>query len=251
MTARVLIVDDEPLPRERLRTLLGEHDEVEIVGECADGESAVRSILELRPDLVLLDIKMPELDGFGVVEALKGEELPAIIFVTAYDEFAIRAFEVEAVDYLLKPINPERFARALGRALAALERPESGAMHKLQEFVERVERSRGFLTRFVVRDRSKLSFVRVEDVDWIDSASNYVRLHVDGRPSFVRETMKSIEARLDPDRFVRVHRSSIINIDRVASIEPSSHGEYIVTMRDGARLTTSRTHSERLRELLR
>jgi two-component system LytT family response regulator len=251
MTARVLIVDDEPLPRERLRTLLGEHDGVEIVGECADGESAVRSILELRPDLVLLDIKMPELDGFGVVEALKGEELPAIIFVTAYDEFAIRAFEVEAVDYLLKPINPERFARALARALAALERPESGATRKVQEFVERVERSRRYLTRFVVRDRSKLSFVRVEDVDWIDSASNYIRLHVDGRPSFVRETMKSIEARLDPDRFVRVHRSSIINIDRVASIEPSSHGEYIVTMRDGARLTTSRTHSERLRELLR
>ena len=251
MTARVLIVDDEPLPRERLRTLLADHEEVEVLGECADGESAVQAILSQRPDLVLLDIKMPELDGFGVVEALDGETLPAIIFVTAYDEYAIRAFEVDAVDYLLKPINPERFARSIARALAQIERPAPDASRRLQDFVARVERERGFRSRFVVRDRAKLSFVRAEEVDWIDSASNYVRLHVGGKANFVRETMKSVEARLDPERFVRVHRSLIINIDRVLSIEPTSHGEYLVTMRDGARLTTSRTHSDRLRALLR
>jgi two-component system LytT family response regulator len=251
VSVRVLIVDDEPLPRERVRTLLLEHADMEVVGECADGRTAVEAILALRPQLVFLDIQMPELDGFGVIEALAGEELPAIIFVTAYDEYAIRAFEVDAVDYLLKPLQPARFEKALARALAGLTEAHDNTTRRLREFVERAERARGYCARFVIRSAQKLYFVRTDDVDWIDSAANYVQLHAAGRTHLVRDTIAAVEARLDPERFVRVHRSLIINIDSVSSIEPTSHGEYAVAMKDGARLTTSRTHSERLRKLLR
>ena len=247
---RAVIVDDEPLPRERIATLLEAHPEVEIVAECGDGAEAVRVIAESRPDLLFLDIQMPELDGFEVLEALESDRLPAVVFVTAFDEYAVRAFEVSAIDYLLKPIDPARFELALGRALQRISAsPEAGA--ELLAFLSRWRAERGFATRFVVRSGGKLTFVRPEDVDWIDAAGNYVRLHVAGRPHLIRETMKSIESRLDPEVFVRVHRSAIVNIDRVASLEPYFHGEYVVVMRDGSKLTSSRSHSARLRALIR
>jgi two-component system LytT family response regulator len=249
VSIRALIVDDEPLARERIRTLLEAHGGVDIAGECADGRAAVAAIVETGPDLVFLDIQMPEMDGFEVVDAL-GDELPAIIFVTAFDEYAIRAFDTEAIDYLLKPVNPERFAKALGRALQAIAQPADGDVAALRERVDRIERGRGPAERFVVRMGSQLSFVRADDVDWVEGASNYVRLHVAGKRHLVRTTMQSMEDRLDPARFVRVHRSAIVNIDRVRSLEPSAHGEYVITMHDGARVSSSRTHSENLRRLL-
>ncbi len=249
---RALIVDDEPLTRERIRTLLAEHRDVEVIGECRDGQEAVNAILAEHPDLVFLDVQMPELDGFEVIKALSAEDLPAIVFVTAFDEYAIRAFEVNAIDYLLKPINPARFERAVRRAIDRLQQSNAREPErKLFDFVERWRAEQQYATRFVVRSGSKLSFVRVSDVDWIDTADNYVRLHVSGREHLVRDTLKSVESQLHPEMFIRVHRSIIINLDRVETVEPYFHGEYVVTMKDGAKLTTSRSYSERLRTLLR
>ena len=247
---RVVIVDDEPLPRERIATLLAAHPEMDIAAECGDGAEAVRVISETQPDLLFLDIQMPELDGFEVLEALEGDRLPAVIFVTAFDEYAVRAFEVSAIDYLLKPIDPARFEQALGRAVQRMgTRPDASG--ELLAFLSRWRAQRGFAARFVVRSGGKVTFVRAQEVDWIDAAGNYVRLHSGGRQHLVRETMKSIETRLDPEVFVRVHRSAIVNIDRVASLEPYFHGEYVVIMRDGSKLTSSRSHSARLRALLK
>jgi two-component system LytT family response regulator len=177
--------------------------------------------------------------------------LPSVIFVTAFDEYAVRAFEVSALDYLLKPIDPARFEQALARAVDRLRsaRPDGGA--ELVAFLSRWRAERGYAARFVVRSGGKLTLVRTSDVDWIDAAGNYVRLHCGGRQHLLRETMKSIEARLDPDVFVRVHRSAIVNVDRIASLEPYFHGEYVVVMRDGTKLTSSRSHSGRLRALLK
>jgi two-component system LytT family response regulator len=253
---RALIVDDEPLPRERIRTLLAEHSNIEVIGECQDGQEAANTILAERPDLVFLDIQMPELDGFEVIKAISTEYLPAIVFVTAFDEHAIRAFEVNAIDYLLKPINAARFEKAVLRAIDRLSQFNEAAKarepdRQLLNFVERLRAEQQYTTRFVVRAGSKLSFVRASDVDWIDVADNYVRLHVSGREHLVRDTLKSVESQLDPGIFVRVHRSIIINLDRIESVEPHFHGEYVVTMKDGAKLTTSRSYSERLRLLLR
>ncbi len=249
---RALIVDDEPLPRERIRTLLVEHRNVEVIGECRDGQEAVNTILAERPELVFLDIQMPELDGFEVIRAISDEYLPAIVFVTAFDEYAIRAFEVNAIDYLLKPINAARFEKAVFRAIDRLTQSNAREPdRKFLDFVERIRAEQQYTTRFVVRSGSKLSFVRASDVDWIDLADNYVRLHVSGREHLVRDTLKSVESQLNPEMFIRVHRSIIINLDRVESVEPYFHGEYVVTMKDGAKLTTSRSYSERLRTLLR
>ncbi len=230
---RTLIVDDEPLPRERIRTLLRDHRNIEVIGECGDGREAVKTILSERPDLIFLDVQMPELDGFEVIESIGNDFLPAVIFVTAFDKYAIRAFDVSAMDYLLKPISPERFNRALER------------------FAERRRPGSPYPTRFIARTGSKLLFIRVSDVDWIDGADNYVRLHVGGREHFVRDTLKSIERQLDPTIFVRVHRSTIVNLERLDTMKTHDHGEYVLTMKDGAKLTTSRTYSDRFRALLR
>jgi len=249
---RALIIDDEPLPRERIRTLLGEHRNVEVIGECRDGQAAVDTILAARPDLVFLDIQMPELDGFEVIKAISHEYLPAIIFVTAFDQYAIRAFDVNAIDYLLKPINAARFETAVRRAIERLARSNPREPDgQLLNFIEQLRAEPKFTTRFVVRSGARLSFVRTNEVDWIDVADNYVRLHIAGREHLVRDTLKSVESQLDPDLFIRVHRSIIINLDRVETVEHTFHGEYLVTMKDGAKLTTSRSYSERLRLLLR
>ena len=248
---RVLIVDDEPLPRERIRTLLGRHQEITVIAEASDGAEALELVMTHRPDLIFLDIQMPELDGFEVLEALYPGVMPAVIFITAFDEYAVRAFDVSAVDYLLKPIDPARFEQALARATRRLARGSVEDGQELQEFLARWRAERGYSARFVVRTGDKLAFIRAEEVDWIDAAGNYARLHVGGREHLIRETMKSLENRLDPETFVRVHRSAIVNIDRVASLEPYFHGEYVVQMRDGSKLTSSRSHSGRLRALLK
>jgi two-component system LytT family response regulator len=248
---RVLIVDDEPLPRERIRTLLAGHD-VEIVGECRDGLEAVQAIRRLGPDLVFLDVQMPGLDGFGVLDAVAGGPLPAVIFVTAYDAYAVRAFEASALDYLLKPIRPDRFEQALARALRQYDTAERDVRERrLYAWVEQLRADQSYTRRFVVEVGGRLHFVRVDEIDWVGAADNYVTLHAAGGRSYLlRRTLTAVEAELPPDRFVRVHRSLLINVDRVASVEPHTHGEYVVTMHDGTRLTTSRSYSHRLRRLL-
>ena len=248
---RVAIVDDEPLARERIRTLLQERGGVEIVAECADGEQAVSAVLALTPDVVFLDIQMPELDGFGVLEALGRETPPAVVFVTAFDEYAVRAFEAEAIDYLLKPVTTERFEKALARAAQRLQSRAADGGDEVRAFVARMQAERGYATRFVARDGAKVTFIRSEDVDLIEAAGNYARIRAGGRAHLVRNTLKAIESRLDPEQFVRVHRSAIVRLERIASLEPYFHGEYVVTLRDGTRLTSSRSYSARLRALLR
>jgi two-component system, LytTR family, response regulator len=249
---RAIVVDDEPLVRERLRSLLEDDGDVSIVAECSDGQSAVAAIARERPDVVFLDIQMPELDGFEVLEALDPDAAPAVVFVTAYDDHAIRAFEVHAVDYVLKPIEPARVQLALARVRQRVSTSDRTSVdERLEALLDRVRDDRRRAVRFVVRTGDTISFVRADDVDWIEADGNYARLHYQGRNSLVRSTMKSLAARLDPDRFVRVHRSVIVNADRIATLEPYFHGEYVITMKDGAKLHSSRSYSEELQRMIR
>jgi two-component system LytT family response regulator len=251
---RVLIADDEPLARERLRDMLGDGapSPYRIVAECGDGPATVEAILEHRPEIVFLDVRMPGLDGLEVLSALEDARLPpAIVFVTAYDAYAVRAFDVSAVDYLLKPFDAGRFAQALARVEQRLtNRPGAAVDAELKGLLRGLKARQPYPERFLVRAPKHLYFVRAADIDWVDGASNYVRLHIGGRTHLVRDTLKAIGAKLRPDRFVRVHRSVIVNIDRVERLEPSGHGEYRLTLRDGTRITSSRGHNRQLRTLL-
>ena len=252
MTLRVVVVDDEELPRQRVVDLVRAHPDLELVGQAGDGTTALDVIVERRPDLVFLDIQMPELDGFQVVAALEDEVLPAVVFVTAYDEYAIRAFEVDAIDYLLKPVTPERFGAAVARVLNRVERRDASLDESIRTLAARAMERRGVpATRFVARRGSKHYFVRVDDIDWIEAVGNYVRLHAGDRSHLIRETMKGMETKLDPGEFVRIHRSAIVALEHVGSIEAREHGEYLVTMRGGAKLVSSRAYSDRVRSLLR
>jgi two-component system LytT family response regulator len=250
VTIRTLLADDEPLARERLRTLIAAESDLELVAECRDGADAVEAIERLEPDLLFLDIQMPELDGFDVLQALS-TSVPATVFVTAYDAYALRAFEVAAVDYLLKPIDEARFTAAVERTRVKLraggKEPDAG----VAALIERLRVDVRDPQRFVVRSGSRVSLVRAEDVEWIEATGNYARIFAAGRAHLVRETMKSIETRLDPARFVRIHRSVIVQVDHIAVMEPYFHGEWVVKMRDGTTFTSSRTHSDRLRALMR
>jgi two-component system, LytTR family, response regulator len=256
MTTRVLIADDEAPARARVRAMLASHAEYEVIGEARDGAAAVEQIIEHVPDLVFLDIRMPGLDGFEVLGTLAelGQDAPAIVFVTAFDTFALRAFEVGALDYLLKPFDQARFDRSLRAAeervrgrRAAVGLPDTP---ELRALLERYARE-SYPVRYLVRVGRKLQFVRSADIDWVEADGNYVRLHTGGRSHLLRETMKAMDARLDPRVFVRVHRSAIVNLDRVAHAEPHEHGEYLLVMGDGSRLTSSAAYGARLRALLR
>ena len=248
---RVVIADDEPLARERIRTLLESHLDFALVAECGDGEEAVRVLAEEKPDLVFLDVQMPELDGFGVINAFSSAQRPWVVFITAYDEHAVRAFEVNAIDYLLKPVEPKRFEAAILRVRERLAQPPADRDAALEAVLAELRKSKGHAARLVVRDGSKVSFVRTEEIDWIDAAGNYARLHLGETVHLLREPLKVLESRLDPERFLRVHRSAIVNLERIASVEPYFHGEYVLTLKGGTRLTSSRTHSARLRSLLK
>jgi two-component system LytT family response regulator len=226
MTVRVVIVDDEPLARERIRDLVARHPDTEIAAECGDGIAAVAALDRLRPDAVLLDVQMPGLDGFDVIAT--AEHLPAVVFVTAYDEHALRAFDAHAVDYLLKPIDARRFDIALARLRERLSLPAAD----VRTLAADLGRYRGWSTRLAVRGASRIELVAVADIHWIEAAGNYVVLKLAAGEHLLRETLKSIEARLDPAAFARIHRSVIVNIDRISHLEPIAHGEYLVTMRD-------------------
>jgi len=238
---RVLIVDDEAPARAKLRRYLEADSRVEVAGESANGEDAVRDIEALAPDAVLLDVRMPVLDGFEVLEALDVEIMPYIIFVTAHDEHAVRAFDVRALDYLLKPVDRERLAAAIDRAIAL-----GPASQKLPLEPEAGEASKEPLRRFLVRERGRLLLVSTSDVDWIGAAGNYVELHVGKAVHLVRGSLTELENRLPSDRFVRVHRSSIVNLDQVKELRPWSHGDLMIVLTDGTELRLSRRYRDRL-----
>ena len=253
MRIRVLLVDDEPLARERLRKLLENEAEVELVGECADGASALAAIRREMPDLVFLDVQMPELDGFGVLSQLDPERRPAVIFVTAHDQFALKAFDVHAIDYLLKPLDKDRLKTALRRATDTLRQHQTGdltaRLTALLADVRPAAKS-AHLERIAVKSSGRVVFVKVEEIDWVEAADNYVSLHVGGEQHLHRETMSSLEAQLDPGKFMRISRSTIVNVDRIKELQPLFHGEYTVILRNGTRLTLSRSYREKLDHLM-
>ena len=241
---RALIVDDEAVARRRIRRLLASEHDIVIAGECGDGGSAVEAIAREMPDLVFLDVQMPNLDGFGVVSALEPAALPAIVFVTAFDQYALRAFDIHAIDYLLKPYTADRFRLAVQRARERIER--RGLDAGLTSLAHALRETRQYATRLPVRTGGKIVLVDLRLVDWIDAADNYVRLHVGSREYLHRETLAGLEKQLDPDRFARIHRSTIVQIDRIVELHPASHGDMDVVLRSGTTLTLSRTWRERL-----
>lgn len=248
---RALIVDDEPLAREGIRLHLEHEPDFEIIGECGDGDDAVRIIRELNPDVVFLDIQMPGLDGFGVLDALGARRLPEIVFVTAYDQFALQAFEAHALDYLLKPFDEERFRKGLDRVrnqLRGQNRRDLDA--RIAELLEDVRARPKYFDRLVVRSGGRILIVRVDEIDWIEAAANYVKLHIGARVYLLRETMNRLEEKLDPASFIRIHRSTIARVDRIKELEPLFQGDYLVILHDGTRLTSSRSYRDRLQELL-
>ena len=248
---RSLIVDDEPLARARIQELLARETDIEVVAECANGKEAVRAIAAESPDLVFLDIQMPELNGFGVLERLDSGRLPVIVFVTAHDAYALKAFEVHALDYLLKPFDRERFQRTLERARDTLRHRSDGDFdRRLGELLSQLGEGKRYLSRVIVKGDGASVLVQVKDIDYVESAGNYVRLCIGRDRYLLRETMNALETALDPEQFVRIHRSVIVNLDRVRGFEPYFHGDFVVRLHDGRTLTLSRTFRERVEERL-
>lgn len=247
MTLRVVVADDEPPARERLRELLAGVPDVQVVGEAPSGTAAVEAVRRLQPDLLLLDVQMPGLDGFGVLEALEPGELPAVVFVTAYDAYALRAFEVHALDYLLKPFDAERLGRALDRVRAARAAEAAAAPDpRLLELLSRLAERRTPFERLLAKRGDTSVLLRCAELDWIEAAGNYLRLHVGREIFLVRETLSSLEGRLDPARFARVHRSIMVNLDRVREIHPAFHGDAVLRLADGTDVPLSRTYRDAL-----
>ena len=248
---RVLIVDDEPLARAHLRELLAEAGGVDVIGECGDGRDAVRRIREESPDLVLLDVQIPELDGFGVVREVGATRMPMVIFVTAYDEYALQAFDVFALAYLLKPVSRERFAGALARARALLlGNSGSDTASRLTKLLERVSESRPRDDRLSIKVDGSILFVRVDEIDWLEADDNHVKLHLGQRTHQVRGTLASFEQRLPPGKFLRIHRSTMVNVRRIAEVQPWFAGDYVFILAGGARLTSGRSYRHTVREFM-
>jgi two-component system LytT family response regulator len=253
MTVRVVVADDEPIGRQRLLRLLQAEPDIDVVAACADGEEAVEAIREHVPDVVLLDIQMPQLDGFEVVAAMGEAQHPAVIFVTAHDQYALRAFDVHAFDYLLKPVDADRLRQAMSRAAAAPPRPPQGSMTRrilaLLEELNTRDRGRG-RDRLVVRTPERAFFLRADTIDWIEAAGKFVHLHVARSVHALRESMAELEQQLDPTRFVRISRSVIVNLDRIQEIQPWFQGDYVLILTDGTRLTSTRGYRDTMRKLL-
>jgi two-component system LytT family response regulator len=254
-SVRVVIADDEPLARDCIRLALRDEPGIEILAECADGAEAVAAIRELAPDLVFLDVQMPTLDGFGVVETIGPERMPPVVFVTAYDAHALRAFALHAVDYVLKPFDDRRFGDTLAHARLQLRRERESELGRrlaalLREFGPTqgrpAEPAPAYATRMLVRRGDRMKFVPTDDVDWFESAGNYVRLHTGGDTELVRGTLAGLAVQLDPTRFVRIHRSTIVNVSRIREVQPWFGGDYTATLVDGTELRVSRHYRDAL-----
>jgi len=252
MKIRTLIVDDEPLAREWVRNGLQDEADIEIIGECGDGFEAVKAISEWKPHLVLLDVQMPGLDGFGVLASVEPQDLPAVIFVTAFDRYALKAFEAHAVDYLMKPFSSERLHAAVERARGEIDRSSSKDLKAtLHELLQDIQRERAFPEWLLIKKEERSVFLRVSDIDWIESSRNNVRLHVGKEIYLYHETTSGIEGKLDPKKFFRIHRSTIVNIEKIREMHPWFNGDYAVTLKDGTKLTLSSTYRDRLKEFRR
>jgi two-component system LytT family response regulator len=254
---RVLVVDDEPLARARMRTLIADHPDIEIVGECGNGADAILAIEKHSPDIVFLDIQMPELDGFGVIEAVGPDRMPLVIFVTAYDEYAVQAFEVHALDYLLKPVERERFAAALARAKARLSNPEAVRSDagpdkaQLQALLEHLGRRQRRDLRLAIKVDGRLLLLRTAEIDWIEAVDNHAKIHVGAETHLVRDTLTRLESRLPAARFLRIHRSTIVNTERVKELQPWFQGDFVVILHDGSRHTSGRSYRQKLQAFIR
>lgn len=251
MQLKVLVVDDEPLAREGLMLLVGRRPQVDTVAEARNGREAIALIREQKPDLVLLDVQMPRTDGFAVVHTIGAEHMPPVIFVTAHDQYAIRAFEIAAIDYLLKPVTEERFALAFNRAIGRLRGlPHEQASRQVLAMLDAVANPPRKIERFAVRSGERTLFVPVEEVDWIEAFQNYVRLHVPPAIHLLHVPMNTIETVLDSQRFLRIHRSHLVNIRQIAQLWSIAHGQYVIELKSGQRLQSGRTYGERIRRAL-
>ncbi|HVR36953.1 MAG TPA: LytTR family DNA-binding domain-containing protein [Methylomirabilota bacterium] len=251
MKIRTVIVDDEPLARSRLKTLLKAESDIELLAECATGQEAIETLDAKSPDLVFLDVQMPELSGFDVLDALKQRPLPRIIFVTAHDQFALKAFEVHAIDYLLKPFDRERFQQALDRAREELRRQDPSAINdRLTALLAELPGTARAPDRLVIKSGGRVILLKLADIDWIEAADNYLNLHLGNETHLHRETLSSIESRLPAGQFLRISRSTIVNVDRIKELQPMFHGDYVVILRNGTRLNLSRTYRDQLQKLL-
>jgi two-component system, LytTR family, response regulator len=248
---RVLIVDDEPIIRRGLKNYLNGRQDYEVIGECCNGRSAVESIRDLKPDLVFLDVQMPELDGFGVIRAVGAKAMPPVVFVTAYDEYAVQAFDANALDYLLKPFDEERFARCLMRCEKSVQPPrqDDALVERLAAVVANQPKAR-VTDRLAIRNSDRITLVQTDEIDWIEAADNYVEIHIGKHVHLMRETLSNLEQRLQPFRFLRIHRSRLVNADRIKELHPLFHGEYELVLSDGTRLTSSRHYRDVLQQLL-
>jgi two-component system LytT family response regulator len=250
VSLRALIVDDEPLARTALLRLLKPDRDISVIGQCGDGESAVQAIQQMRPDLVFLDVQMPEMDGFQVVESVGIDQMPVTIFVTAFDHYAIRAFDANAVDYLLKPFASDRLSRALARARERYQgRQDQEAAQRLFSLLGSRYQS-DYVQRLTVASGGRIQFISVADIDWIEAEGNYARLHVGRRVYDVRETLQALMEKLDPREFIRIHRSTIVNIRRIREVQPWFQGSHIVLLQSGEELRMSRYQRDAVERLL-
>lgn len=248
---KTIIVDDEPHARQLISTLLAAQQDFEIVAECGDGEKAIAAIETKKPDLVFLDIQMPELDGFDVLRSLSTGNLPMVIFVTAFDQYAVKAFEVHALDYLLKPFDDERFVDALDRVRAQMAASRlDDVRSKLTDLIDDVKRDRPSAERLLIKSAGRITFVTEDEIDWIEAAGNYMRIHAGKTVHLMRGTMSAMEDQLKSERFVRIHRSAIVNLDSIRELLPSHKGEFEVVLDNGERLMLSRKYRARLEERL-
>lgn len=262
---RTIIVDDEPLARDSMRVLLERDSEIEVGAECANGHEALQAIKDIAPDLLFLDVQMPEMDGFEMLSQVEPEHLPVVVFVTAYDQHALRAFEVHALDYLLKSYSDDRFEVALRRAKEQIRQKKvNEASQRLIALLDdrkqdktitetQVQPEHGgtYLTRLVVKSGGRVFFLKTAEIDWIEAADYYVYLHVGGKSHLLRETMNGLEKQLDPCKFQRLHRSTIVNLDRIKELQPHVHGDYTVILQDGIQLKLSRSYRPKLEAALR
>jgi two-component system LytT family response regulator len=248
---RTLIVDDERLARNRIRRLLALDTDIEVAGECASGEEAIEHLKTSVPDLLFLDVQMPGADGFAVLRAIDPENMPVIVFVTAFDAYALRAFEAQAFDYVLKPFDRRRFGEVVRRAKTQVELKRQGSVsNRLLSLLEGIDQKRPETDRIAIRSGGSVALVKAATIDWVEAADNYVCLHCGPETHVVRETMNSFEKKLDPGQFMRIHRSAIVNLDRIKSVQPWLRGDYQVILIDGTRLSLSRTHREKLKSVL-
>jgi len=248
---RALVIDDEPLARDMIREMLAGDPEVEIVAECANGREAVEAIRSLSPDLIFLDIQMPELGGFEVLESFEANQVPYVIFATAYDQYAVRAFEVHAFDYLLKPFDQERFDAAWQRAKAQVKLDRTGERDRhILALLEELKTGPRYLERLVVKTGGRVFFLDVDQIHCIEAEGNYVRVHDQSKHYLLRETISGLEEQLDPKQFLRIHRSAIVKIDKIKELQPWFHGEYRIILENGKQLTLSRNYRSNLQEVV-